>query len=117
MYRFNVVNNDLAVIKSVIDVLNESGLARFNDVRKKGGLIRISYGPNCDTGVARKFWSEGLGVDISRVEMSKKAEPQKRALRGSCMLTLNDVILRRVMDLIAARVFHQLFDGNTVDNT
>jgi hypothetical protein len=50
MYRFSVVNNDLAVIKAVVDVLDESRLARFNDIKMKGGLVRISYGPHCDIG-------------------------------------------------------------------
>lgn len=111
MYRFCVVNNDLAVIKAVIRVLNESGLAKFDEIKGKNGLIRISYGPSCDTGEAWRYWAEGLGIDASRVQMAKEAQPQKRAPRGSCMLTLNDVLLRRVVDLVAENVYDKLF-GN-----
>lgn len=112
MYRFNVVNNDLEVIKVVIRVLDESKLAKFDDVKSESGLIRISYGPYCDVAKARRYWAEGLGVDAAKIRMADKAEPQKRALYGSCMFTLNDVILRRVVDLIAVRVYAQLFGSN-----
>jgi hypothetical protein len=115
MYRFSVVNNDLAVIKAVIVVLDESRVARFDDIKTKGGLTRISYGPYCNVRRARKYWAEGLGITISKVEMARKAEPQKRARMGSCMFTLNDVLLRRIMDLIAERVHTQLFDAGSSD--
>ena len=109
MYRFNVVNNDLAVIKSVIRVLDESNLAKFEEVKGRGGLVRISYGPNCDTREARRFWAVGLDIEIGNVEIAQKPEPQKRAIHGSCMFTINDVLLRRVMDLIADYVYTQQF--------
>ena len=113
MYRFCVVNNDIDVIKAVVDVLDESKLAEFDDIKVKGGLIRISYGPHCNIEKARRYWAEGLGIENYRVKLARKAEPQKRALMGSCMLTLNDVLLRRILDLVAARVYRQLFDFNT----
>lgn len=114
MYRFNVVNNDLAVIRAVIDVLDESRLAEFERIRMQSGLVRISYGPNCDTAKAKRYWAEGLGIEYDRVEMAGKAEPQKRAAYGSCMFTVNDVLLRRVMDLILGRVYAQLFDSGGI---
>jgi hypothetical protein len=109
MYRFCVVNNDPKVIRAVIEVLDNSGLAKFESVKSKSGLVRISYGPNCDMKAARKFWSSELGMNLLSVEMAKNAEPQKRALHGSCMFTINDVLLRRVMDLIADEVYMDLF--------
>jgi hypothetical protein len=109
MYRFKVVNNDLEVIQAVIRVLDESGLAAYEEVKVRPGLIRISYGPHCDIARARRHWAKGLGVPLSSVEVAKHPEPQKRAPFGSCMLTLNDVLLRRVIDLIAQRTYSILF--------
>ncbi len=109
IYRFNIVNNDLEVIQAVIRILDESGLAVFDEYRLRPGLIRISYGPYCDTWKARRHWARGLGIPLAKVEISKRPEPQKRARFGSCMFTLNDVLLRRVMDLIAQRVHFILF--------
>jgi hypothetical protein len=112
MYRFSVVNNDPSVIRAVIKVLDESGLARFEDVKARGGLIRISYGPFCDKKEAKMFWARELGVNSKSVELARQAEPQKRAIHGSCTFTLNDVLLRRMMDLIADSVQANLFSGS-----
>jgi hypothetical protein len=83
IYRFNVVNNDLEVIQAVIRVLDESGLAAYEEVKVRTGSIRTSYGPHCDIARARRHWAEGLGVPLSSVEVAKHPEPQKRAPFGT----------------------------------
>jgi len=113
MYRFNVVNNDLEVIRAVIQVLDESGLAAFSGLKSRPGLIRISYGPHCNKTQARRYWAKGLGIPLTCVKMAREAEPQKRARFGSCMFTLNDVLLRRIVDLVALQVYSTLFSQNS----
>lgn len=109
MYRFMVVNNDPVVLRAVIRVLDESGLEPFDRMKRRPGVFRISYGPSCDPQKAQGFWARELGVETKGVSLLGKAEPQKRARNGSCMLTINDVLLRRVFDLVAESVCVRLF--------
>ncbi|MDA4127572.1 MAG: hypothetical protein OK452_10305 [Thaumarchaeota archaeon] len=109
MYRFYVVNNDYLVIRAVVRVLDESRLERWEHMKNRNGLVRISYGPACDKSEVRKYWAEKLGMPGRDIDLAAHAEPQKRARYGSCMLTMSDVLLRRVVDLIAQLVYETMF--------
>ncbi len=109
MYRFSVVNNDPSVIRAVIRVLDESGLESLESMRTRSGLIRISYGPYCDKKEAREYWALELSLPPSGIDLARDSEPQKREAHGSCALTLNDVLLRSIFDLIAENVYDVLF--------
>jgi hypothetical protein len=109
MYRFCVVNNDPSVIRAVMRVLDDSGLEPLARMRTRCGLIRISYGPHCDKQETKEFWARELGLGNQEINLARNSERQKRAIHGSCMLTLSDVLLRRVFDLVAEKVYNNLF--------
>jgi hypothetical protein len=115
MYRICVVNNDFSgVIRAVMGVLDSSGLERWENMRSRGGLIRISYGPRGNPSELKKYWADKIGLPEDAIILASHPEPQKRARYGSCMLTINDVLLRRVADLIAEGVWASLFNNDAI---
>lgn len=107
MYRFAVVNNDPSIIRAVMEVLANSRLINFGNIKRK--FIRITYGFQTETNGLADYWAKELGVPLEIIDIARTPHHLKKARYGSCTLIISDVLLRRIIDLLADRIAKSLF--------